>query len=312
MGLAIFSGSGNHSLSERVAAELGVRLGRRDVDRFPDGELHVEMHDSVRGCDVYLLQSTSPPVDEHLMELLFMADACRRAGAARLTAVIPYYGYARQDRRASGREPVGARLTADLLRAGGLNRVIALDLHSTALEGLFTIPLEHLTAVPQLVEAVEPHLPGNSVVVAPDLGAAKLAERFSKRLQLPVAIIHKLRVSGSDVSAHTITGDVRDLAPVIVDDMVTTAGTMTAAAQALVEHGAVPEITIVASHALLVGPAAERLQSAPVRRFVTTDSTGVDLTSSLPTQVVSLAPILAEAIQRLHSDKSMSDLLVHR
>jgi len=176
MSLTLFAGSANFSLAEAIAEKLGLRLGSVLVQHFPDGELHIEIQETVRGHDVYLVQSTSPPVAPHLLELLLLADACHRAGATRLTAVMPYFGYARQDRRASGREPVGARLIADLLQASGLQRVIAVDLHTTSLEGFFPIPVEHLSAVSLLAEAVRPRVPARAVIVTPDLGAVKLAE----------------------------------------------------------------------------------------------------------------------------------------
>ncbi len=209
----LFAGSANRPLAEAVAARLGLGLGRCDLARFPDGELHVIVHDSVRGHDVYLLQPTSPPAEAHLLELLLLADACRRAGAPRLTAVIPYFGYARQDRRASGREPVAARLVADLLRASGLERVVAVDLHTTTLEGVFSLALEHLSAVPLLVEAVRPWVATNGVVVAPDLGAVKLAERYARPLGLPVAVVHKTRLSGEEVTVRRLTGEVQGRVP---------------------------------------------------------------------------------------------------
>jgi ribose-phosphate pyrophosphokinase len=307
----LFAGSANRPLAEAVAARLGLGLGRCDLARFPDGELHVVVHDSVRGHDVYLLQPTSPPAEAHLLELLLLADACRRAGAARLTAVIPYFGYARQDRRASGREPVAARLVADLLRASGLERVVAVDLHTLTLEGVFSLALEHLSAVPLLVEAVRPWVAANGVVVAPDLGAVKLAERYARALELPIAVVHKTRVSGAEVTVRSLTGEVQGRVPLIVDDMISTGGTVAAASEALRAAGAQPPVTVAASHALLVGPAVERLRAAGVERLVVTDSVALPAAPGLPLQVVSLSPLLAEAIERLHCGQSLSHLLVH-
>ena len=228
----IFSGSGGLSLAGAVAGQLELQLGKRDLERFPDGECHVRVLESVRGQDVYFVVSTGPPVEANLVELLLLSDACRRAGAARLTAVIPYFGYARQDRRASGRESVGARLIADLLEAGGLDRVVTIDLHSPALEGFFSLPIEHLTAVPLLAEALgHSGVGANGVVVAPDLGAARLADRYAKLLELPVAIVHKTRISGREVAVHGVSGDVEGRQPLIVDDMISTGGTIEAAAR---------------------------------------------------------------------------------
>ncbi len=308
----LFSGSANPHLAETLAAELGTGLGALDIHRFPDGELHVEIQESVRGHDVYLLQPTNSPTERHLLELLLLADASHRAGAARLTAVIPYFGYARQDRRASGREAVGARLVANLLESGGLlERVVAIDVHTAAIEGFFGIPLEHLSAVSMLKEFVGVHASPDSVVVAPDLGAAKLAERYAKPLELPVVMVHKSRISGSEVSVRGITGDVRGRKPIIVDDIISTGGTIEAAINILLEKGCKPQITVVASHGLFVGPAVERLSAAPVQRFVVTDSVRRPEELPLPLEVVSLAPLLAEAVDRLHNDRSLDDLIVH-
>src|SRR5829696_3745001 len=306
----IFAGSANEPLAEAVAARLDLHLGSREVHVFPDGELQAELRESVRGEDIYFVQPTSPPAEKHLLELLLLADAAHRAGAARLTAVIPYLGYARQDRRASGREAVGARLVAELLAAGGLvQRVVVVDVHSPAVEGFFGIPLEHLSAVPLLVESVRNHVTENSVIVAPDLGAAKLAERYARPLGLPVAIVHKRRLSGSEVSVRSVTGDVRGHTPIIVDDMISTGGTVEAAIEVLLSGGCEPELTVVASHGLLVGPAVKRLKVGPLKRIVITDSVRTPEGLELPLEVVSLAPLLARAVDCLHNDRSLGDLL---
>ena len=312
MRLKIFAGSANVPLAEAVAAELDIRPGSRELQVFPDGEMQVELQESVRGEDVYLVQPTSPPGAKHLLELLLLADAAHRAGAARLTAVIPYFGYARQDRRVSGREAVGARLVAGLLEGGGLfERVAAVDLHTAAIEGFFGIPLEHLSAVSMLVESIRPYTGVDGVVVAPDMGAAKLAERYAESLELPVAIIHKARIGGSEVSAGSITGEVRGRKPIIVDDIIDTGGTTKAAVDALLEAGCEPEITAVATHGLFVGSAEEDLSDTPVERFVVTDSVPPPEGLGLPLEMVSLAPLLASAIDRLHNDRSLDELLEH-
>jgi ribose-phosphate pyrophosphokinase len=312
MKLVILAGSGNPSLADSVAARLGTRVCRSVLDRFPDGELHAEIQESVRGCDVYLVQPTGPPVDGHLMELLFLADASRRAGAARLTAVVPYLGYARQDRRARGREAIGARVVADALGVAGFERIVAVDLHSVSLEGFFGIPLEHLSAVSLLANAIEELVTDKSVIVAPDLGAVKLAERYAESLRRPIAIAHKTRLSGEEVRVRGIAGEVAGRVPVIVDDMVSTGGTIEAAAAALIAAGSLREITVVASHALLVGPAIRRLSALPLKRVVVTDSLSMPEHGSLPLQVVSLAPMLAETVRRLNAGESMSRLLGRR
>jgi ribose-phosphate pyrophosphokinase len=216
MKLTVIAGSANVPLAISIAHELGLKLGECTVQRFADGELHVEIEQSVRGHDVYVIQPTSRRPDEHIMELLFLADACRRAGAARLTAVVPYFGYARQDRRASGREAVGAGVIATVIEAAGFSRVIAIDLHASEIEGFFRIPLEHLSATRLLAEAIR--TTQDSVIVAPDLGAVKLAERYQGYLHLPVVVIHKARVSGSEVSLRSIIGDqVVNVAPLVAD-----------------------------------------------------------------------------------------------
>jgi ribose-phosphate pyrophosphokinase len=311
MSLIVFAGSANTPLAAAVAEQLGVALGPRLVYRFPDGELHVELQESVRGHDVYLIQSTSPPVEAHLLELWFLADACRRAGAAHLTAVVPYFGYARQDRRASGREAVGARLIADLFAASGLQRLVAVDLHSAALEGFFAMPVEHLSAVMLLVEAVRSLLAPNTVVVAPDLGAVKLAERYGRSLQLPMALVDKERLSGETVRVRRVVGRVEGCPVLVVDDMLSTAGTVQAAIQALLAAGCTPEVTVAVSHGLFVGPAVERLRTLPVRRLLATDSVAAPAHLPFPVHGVSLAPLLAEAIRRLHGQQSLGDLLLH-
>lgn len=300
MRIILMSGSSHPTLGAAIANVLGMQLGQCVVDHFPDGEHHVEVAEDVRGGDVYLVQPLGPPVDAHLMELLLLVDACRRRGAARVTAVVPYLAYARHDRRESGREPLGARLVADLIRAAGVDRLITLDLHSPAVEGCFNIPVEHLSAMPLLAEHLRQTAAPNSVIVSPDLGAVKRAERYAAILKLPVAVVHKRRMSGSEVKAHNITGDVKGCAPILVDDMISTAGTVQAAVQALLEAGCIPEVTVVATHALLVGSAFERLQSIPLRRLLTTDSVPRPDGLPLPVEGVSIAPLVARSIQSLH------------
>lgn len=312
LNLVVFTGSANSALAEAIAENLGVPLGRRTLTRFPDSELQVEIEETVRGANVYIVQSTSPPVDQHLIELFFLADACRRAGAERLTAIMPYFGYARQDRRASGRDAVGARLVADLLASAGFTRIVAVDLHSTALEGFFTVPLEHLSAVALLANAARDIAGPDDVIVAPDLGAVKLGERYAELLHLPMAIIHKIRLSGTAVKVREVVGDVRGRRPMIVDDMISTGATIEAAARALLAAGCIPEIAVVATHALNVGPARDRLEALRLRRLIVTDSVVPALKPAAPTQVVSLAPMLAEVVSRLNIGESLDELISHR
>jgi ribose-phosphate pyrophosphokinase len=310
--LVVLTGTANPELADAIATNLNTSLGRRELKRFPDSELHLEISETVRGTDVYLIQPTSPPVDEHLIELLFLADACRRAGAERLTALAPYFGYARQDRRASGREAVGARIAADLLANARFDRIVGVDLHSLALEGFFTVPLDHLSAVSLLANAVRDFVTTENVIVAPDLGAVKMAERFGELLHVPIAIIHKARLSGTEVRVRGVVGDVRGRKPIIVDDMITTGGTIGAAARALLSAGSQSGMTVVASHALLVGPASDRLSAIGLEHLVITDSVVPSTKPNLPTLVVSLAPMLAEVISRLHLGKTLDGLITHR
>jgi ribose-phosphate pyrophosphokinase len=291
---------------------MGVPLGRRTSARFPDGESHVEVLETVRGRDVYLVQPTSPPVDENLVELLMLADACHRAGAARITAVVPYFGYARQDRRAKGREGVGARLATDMIRAGSIERMVCVDLHSPAVEGMFSIPVEHVSAVRLLANSIAPLTSKRSVVVAPDLGAIKLAERYAEYLGLPLAIVHKVRVSGEAVQVRGIVGDVTGLSPVIIDDMISTGGTIEAAVAALDHAGSAPNPIIAVTHALLVGDARKRLRDLSPRCVMTTDSVAVGFATTPPMTVTGLGALLSDVVLRLHENRSLADLIVHR
>jgi ribose-phosphate pyrophosphokinase len=310
MSFKILTGSANPALAENISGKLGVQLAQRILERFPDGELHIELQESVRGHDVYLVQPTCPPVDEHLLQLFLMADACRRAGAIHLTAVIPYFGYARQDRRAHGREPLSARLIADLMVTSGIQRVVAVDLHSQGVESAFAIPMEHVSAVNILADALRSSVQRNAVIVSPDLGAVKMVERYAKLLDLPVAIIHKTRISGAEVSVQGIVGDVRDKQVLVVDDMISTGGTIEQAIKALLEAGCAPSgIKVATSHPLLVGAAAERLGKLPIERIYVSDSVPMSKQVPLPLQVVSLASLLAQTIEWLHKNRSIAKLI---
>jgi ribose-phosphate pyrophosphokinase len=313
MSLEILSGSANYGLAEKIAKYLGVELAPRILERFPDGELHIEVQRSVRGSNVYLIQSTCPPVDEHFFELFLLADACRRAGAAHLTAVIPYFGYARQDRRSRGREPVSTRLVADLIIASGLQRVVVVDFHSQAVESAFAIPVEHVSAISILADAVRPSVHKDAIVVSPDIGAVKIAERYAKLLDLSVAIIHKSRISGAEVSVQRIVGDVRGREVLVVDDMISTGATIEKAIKALLDAGcSLSGVKVLASHALLVGPAAERLGKLPIEKIYVSDSVPAPDRFPLPLQISSLASLLAETIQRLHRLESLGGVLAHQ
>jgi ribose-phosphate pyrophosphokinase len=309
--MILLAGSANPGLAGGVARALGTPLAACLIERFPDGELHVDLHESVRGRTVFILQPTSPPVEPHLFELLLLSDACRRAGATRRVAVIPYFGYARQDRRAAGREPIGARVAADVLAAAGIDHVVVVDLHSRAAEGFFAMPAEHLSAVPLLAEALRPAAGESVIVVSPDLGAVKLADRYARVLGCPVATVHKTRVSGREVKVQQIVGDVRDRTPFIVDDMISTGNTVAAAVRALLAAGCRPDVTVVATHGVFAERAMELLRELPIGRVITTDSVAPRASAALAIEIVSIAPRLAEAIARLDRNESLGDLLSH-
>jgi len=297
MKLSILAGSANEPLATLIAGRLEIPLTPRRIARFPDGELDIELAADVRGHDVCIVQSTGPPPDEHLIELLLLADAARRSGARSVTAVIPYFGYARQDH--DGRRPVAAAIVARAIEASGVDRLVALDLHSAVVAGFFRIPVEHVSATGLLAEGLRDRLPRDAVVVAPDLGAVKLADRYARALDLPVAFIHKERVSGAEVEVRGVTGEVAGRCPVLVDDMISTGGTLAAAADALLAAKCRPEIFVAATHALLVGPAIDRLRRIPLRLLLVTDSVRTPPSAPLPRRAESVAGLLADAIRRV-------------
>jgi ribose-phosphate pyrophosphokinase len=295
-----------------VARVLGTRLVGMRLERFPDGEI-CPCLGPVRGADIYVIQPTGPPVNDNLVELLLLLDACRRAGADRVTAVVPYFGYARQDRRAGDRRPISARVAAEAIAGAGASRLVVVDPHISSLEAMFPVPVEILTAVPVLAAAVRPLTPGRPVVVAPDLGAIRLARSFASFLGAQLAAVSKDRLDAVTVSAKDIVGDVRDRYVVIVDDMISTGATIEAAVNTLRAHGAAGEPTVVATHGLLVGTAMARLGACRIGRMVVTDtiapiavaSRGVP---SLAARTESIARLLAEAIGRLHRSESLEEL----
>lgn len=304
MGLSIIAGSGNPALGQSVAELLGTTLGDVVLERFPDGESRVVVASEVTGRDVYVIQSTGPPIDEHLIELLMLIDAAHRRGAGRITAVVPYFSYARQDRRGEMGEPVGARVVADLLGAVPVDRVLVVDPHSAALEAMFSVPVEYISAVPVLAAALRPVVPANAVIVAPDLGAVKLAERYAALLDLPVVVVRKTRISGTSVRAEEVVGDVEGRVPVVVDDMISTAGTISAAMQALLGHGSERSLFVAATHGLLVEHAMERLGALPLERLILADTLPPPVGPPFPCQIASVAAPVADAIRRLHGTGS--------
>lgn len=311
MTACVVPGTANRALALSVADHLGTRAAACEVERFPDGELRPAV-DGVRGEDVYVVQPTGPPVNEHLVELLLLLDACRRSGAARVTAVVPYFGYARQDRRLREGQAVGARVCAEALAAGGADRLVVVDPHTAALEAMCAMPVEMLTALPALGAAIDELVPAEAVVVAPDLGAIKLAERYAARSRRTVAVVRKARLSGRAVRATQLIGEVAGRPAVIVDDMIATGATVEAAVGVLRDHGGTDTV-VATTHAVLVADAAARIAALGVRHILVTDTLPLPpaATPAHPAdrlEVCSVAPLLAEALGRLHRDEALEDL----
>jgi ribose-phosphate pyrophosphokinase len=311
-GFAILCGNANRTLAAKVADAAGVALSDALVERFPDGEVNVEIRASVRDKDVFIIQSTAPPVNDHLMELLATVDACRRASAARIFAVIPYFGYARSDKRHGRREPISARLVADLLQTAGTDHVITIDLHASQIEGFFRIPVDSLTAVSILCDSLKRRLPVDTVVVSPDAGRLKMATDYAQNLNTSVVLLHKTRETGADTHATHLVGDVRGRSCLVVDDMISTGGTMVETVERLVEMGARPGIVVAATHGVLLSGARAKLTAAPIGDIFVTDSIEQRLEDWPRLQVVSIAVPLADAIRRLASGEFHPELAVHR
>jgi ribose-phosphate pyrophosphokinase len=310
--IKIFSGSSNPELARQICEFLDVRLGKVRSVRFSDGEMFVEVGENVRGADVYIVQSTSTPGNEHLMELLIMVDALRRASARSITAVMPYYGYARQDRKVAPRTPITAKLVADLISAAGTSRVLSVDLHAAQIQGFFTIPFDHLFAMPVLLQHMrETCAPDTSVIVSPDAGGVERARASAKRFGGSLAIIDKRRPMPNVAQIMNIIGEVKDRDAILVDDMIDTAGTLTEAANALMDKGA-RSVVAYASHGVLSGPAIERLVASPITRVVVTDTIVLQPEAQRcgKLQVMSIGPLLAKAMRRIHLGESVSSLFV--
>lgn len=306
--LKIFSGNANAELAREIADYLGVTPGSAQVTRFSDGEIHVKINESVRGADVFIIQPTCTPVDENLMELLIMIDAARRASARRITAVLPYYGYARQDRKTRARDPITAKLVANILTASGARRVITMDLHAGQIQGFFDIPVDHLPGVPILAEYILQSSLEDIVVVSPDLGSVTRARDLADRIGAPIAIIDKRRPEPNVVEVTNIIGAIQDKTVVMIDDIIDTAGTITKGAVALKQWGA-REIYVCCTHAVLSGPAVKRLQEAPIKEIILTNTIPVPKEKMIEKfKVLSVAPLLGEAIIRIHEDLSVSKL----
>ena len=309
--LLLFAGSGNPELSQEISTNLKVPLGDIKLSRFANGELYCRYGESVRGADVFLLQSYCDPINDRIMEQLIMIDAAKRASAKRITVVCPFYGYSRQDRKAEGREPITARLVADMLTVAGADRVVTVDLHTGQIQGFFDFPVDHLTAVPVLVDYLARELPSGPVtVVAPDAGGGKLARRFADRLNAEIAFIDKRRPKGThNVAVATeVVGEIQGRTCVIVDDIIDTASTVVSAADLLLDRGA-SEVLIAATHGLLSGPAVDRLKNSRVREVVVTNTVPVADDKRFDSlQVLSIAPLLANAIRAVFEDHSVSEL----
>jgi ribose-phosphate pyrophosphokinase len=309
--MRIFSGNSNLPLAQEICEILGVPLGRADVRNFSDGEIQVDIDESVRGMDVFVLQSTCSPGNTNLMELLIMIDALKRASANRITAVLPYYGYARQDRKVSPRAPITAKLVADLIAAAGAHRVLAMDLHAGQIQGFFNIPVDHLFAAPVLLEYIRTRFRDHLVVVSPDAGGVERARAFGKRLKAGLAIIDKRREGPNVAKVMNIIGEVKGLQAIILDDMVDTGGTLVEAASALASEGA-SKVVACCTHPVLSGTAVKRLSESVIEEIAITNTIPLktEAISNPKFKVLSVGKILAEAIKRIHCNDSVSSLFV--
>ncbi|HLJ47691.1 MAG TPA: ribose-phosphate pyrophosphokinase [Bryobacteraceae bacterium] len=309
--LKVFTGNANPTLAAKICGALGCTLGSATVRPFSDGEIHLQIEENVRGADVFVVQPTCTPVDRNLMEVLLMIDALKRASAERITAVLPYYGYARQDRKDRPRMPISARLVADLITAAGASRVLCLDLHAAQIQGFFNIPVDHLFAAPVMIEYFDSIGRRDMTVVSPDAGGVERARAFAKKLNTPLAIIDKRRTDVNVAEVMHIIGDVNGQNCLIVDDIIDTAGTLVKACEALIEQGAA-SVTACATHAVLSGPAVERIETSQLQQVVVTNSIPLREEASRCTRIkmLSVAPLLARAIQSIHEDGSVSTLFV--
>jgi ribose-phosphate pyrophosphokinase len=308
--LELVTGRAHPELAVEIASCLGVTLSETNIRRFADGEIHCRFDASMRGADMFIVQTHAGPVNDSIFEQLIMIDAAKRASAHRITAVCPYYGYSRQDRKATGREPITAKLVADLLSAAGVDRVVSVDLHSGQIQGFFDVPVDHLTAAPVLLDYLRDFGPEGLVVIAPDAGRVKVAERYSQLLEADLALVHKRRPRGSfnEVEAMDVVGNVAGRPCVIIDDMIDTAGTVCAAAYRLFEAGAT-DVWAMATHALLSDPALDRLNQSPISRVVVTNTLPLPVYRRIPKlEVISVAKIIADALDAVFEDTSVSEI----
>ena len=310
--LKLISGNANPELSKEISELLKIPLSDIRTSRFADSETHVQIEESMRGQDLYIIQPTCPPVNENLMELLITIDACRRASASQITAVVPYYGYARQDHKSTGREPISAKLVADLIVTSGADRVVTVDLHAAAIQGFFNIPMDHLTAVPILAGYFKKKEFENAVIVSPDAGRVKLAEKYTDILQLPLAVMTKRRkgIGGKELELYNIMGDVKGKIAIIIDDIITS-GSIVKHAELLVDAGA-DEVYLSITHPILASSAMERLQSPAIKELITSNTVPVPKEKLLGEKVklLSIAPLLAKVIKNIHQNKSVSQLFL--
>jgi ribose-phosphate pyrophosphokinase len=309
--LRVFTGSAHPGLGEAIARFLGVPLGRAHLSRFSDGEVWFQIQDNVRGADVFVVQPTGPPVNENVMELLVMLDAFKRSSASRITAVLPYYGYARQDRKDKPRVPISAKLVADLLSAAGTDRVLTMDLHAAQIQGFFNVPVDHLFAAPVILEYVSRLKLPRLTVVSPDAGGVERARAYAKRLDAALAIVDKRREAPNVAEVHQVVGDVEGRSALIVDDMVDTAGTLAKVADAIKEAGA-REVLASSSHAVLSGAAVEKIEQSPLSKLIVTDSIPLaeEKRRSGKIVVLSIAELMGKAIRNIHEEASVTSLFV--
>ena len=308
--MKIFSGNANYPMSEEIAEHLGLEVSRADVRKFSDGEIFVEIRENVRGTDAFIVQPTCTPVNDHLMELVIMADAMRRASARRITAVLPYYGYARQDRKVAPRVPISAKVVAEMLMAVGVRRVLCMDLHAGQIQGFFNIPVDHLYAAPVLIDHIRENF-DDFIMISPDAGGVERTRAFAKRLNCGLAIIDKRRDRPNHSEAMHVIGDVKGKIAILMDDMVDTAGTLCSGADTLLENGA-KEVHACCSHGVLSGPAVDRLKSSEIKSLVVTNTIPLreNARECEKIKVLSVSSLLAEAIRRIHNEDSVSSLFV--
>lgn len=311
--IKIFTANASSDLAKKIAEHLGVSLGDAQVGKFSDGEIYVNINETVRGSDVFVVQSTCDPVNDNLMELLIMIDAFKRASAGRITAVMPYFGYARQDRKAKARDPISAKLVADLIATAGADRVLTMDLHAPQIQGFFNVPVDHLLGVPVLAKYFREEMKDiidNLVVVSPDLGSVTRARNFAQRLDAPIAIIDKRRPKANVSEVMNIIGDIKGKTAILVDDMIDTAGTITNGAQALIDRGA-KKVYACCTHGVLSGPAIERIKNSCIEKLVMLDTIALsDEKKTDKIKTLSVAPIFGEAIDKVYEETSISTLFI--